>query len=72
MARKIDPDVRVMTTSQLRQEVMRLRTAFDKELNHTGNHRCWINLLAAQRGGEAYAALSSPGGRVYSKLPGLP
>lgn len=45
MARKIDKDVRVMSPAQLRQEIMRLRSAFRTELNNTGNRRCWINLL---------------------------
>jgi hypothetical protein len=47
---KIDPDVKQMTPRELRKEVMRLRTAFRKELNHTGNHRCWITLLEAVDG----------------------
>ncbi len=43
--RKLDPDLRTMTLPQLRQEVMRLRTAFRKESSCTGNRRCWITLL---------------------------
>lgn len=46
---KIDEDVKQMTTAQLRQEVMKFRKAFEKELNCTGNRRCWINLLSALR-----------------------
>lgn len=46
----IDPDVKKMTAAQLRQEVMRLRRAIRKELNHTGNHRCWLNILEAVDG----------------------
>lgn len=42
---KLDDDLKGMTEAQLRTEVMRLRTAFRKEANHTGNHRCWVNLL---------------------------
>jgi hypothetical protein len=43
----LDLDVKKMTPAQLRQEVMRLRTAFRKELNDTGDRRCWITLLEA-------------------------
>ncbi len=43
---KIDEDLKDMTLAQLRGEVMRLRKAFRTELAHTGNHRCWINLMA--------------------------
>lgn len=39
-----------MTPAQLRREVMRLRGAFRKELNQTGNRRCWVNLLEAVDG----------------------
>ena len=42
---KIDDDLKGMTESELRAEVMRLRTAFRQESAHTGNHRCWVNLL---------------------------
>ena len=47
MTRRIDDDVKAMTPGQLRQEIMRLRGAFRTELNHTGNRRCWVNLLRA-------------------------
>ena len=46
----IDEDVKRMTPGELRREVMRLRRAFRKELAHTGNHRCWVNLLEAVDG----------------------
>lgn len=58
MSHKIDKDVLLMSEAELRQEVMRLRSAFDKELNHTGNHRCWVNLLVGSRGGRAIKPLS--------------
>jgi hypothetical protein len=44
---KIDADLKKMTPAELREEVMRLRTAFRKELAGTGNRRCWITLLEA-------------------------
>ena len=47
MSRTLDLDIRKMDLVQLRQEVMRLRTAFRKELSCTGNRCCWINLLEA-------------------------
>lgn len=43
---KIDSDIKDMTPGELKEEVMRLRSAFRKELDHTGNHRCWINLMS--------------------------
>ena len=58
----IDADVRRMTEVELQEEVMRLRTAFRKELEHTGNHRCWINLLQALPEGKSIAPLSLPEG----------
>ena len=57
---KIDKDVKDMSTSELRKEVMMLRTAFRNEMNHTGNHRCWINLLAALPEGKSINPLSLP------------
>jgi hypothetical protein len=57
---KIDDDLKEMTPAQLRQEVMRLRTAFRNELNHTGNHRCWINLLQPLPEGKLTKPLSLP------------
>ncbi len=57
---KLDDDVKKMTPSQLRQEVMRLRTAFRKELKHTGNHRCWVNLLQALPEGKTIQPLTLP------------
>ena len=60
MARKIDDDVKSMTPSQLRREVMRLRSAFRIELNNTGNRRCWINLLRVLPEGKTIDALSLP------------
>jgi hypothetical protein len=57
---KQDPDLKDMTPAQLRREVMRLRTAFRQELNHTGNHRCWITLLQALPDGKAIQPLSLP------------
>ena len=47
---RIDEDLKGMTESQLRQEVMRFRRAFRKELNHTGNQRCWVTLMEALEG----------------------
>jgi hypothetical protein len=44
-SRRQDPDLKTKTSAQLRREVMRLRTAFRKELSDTGNRRCWITLL---------------------------
>ncbi len=58
--RKLDPDVKEMSLKALRKEVMRLRTAFDKELESTGNQRCWINLLANQRNGRKIRPLELP------------
>jgi len=60
MTYRIDADVKVMTMGQLRQEVMRLRSAFRTELNNTGNRRCWINLLRALPEGRSIKALSLP------------
>lgn len=57
---RTDEDVRQMTTSQLRREVMRLRTAFRKEAAHRGNHRCWITLLAALPEGKSIQPLTLP------------
>lgn len=57
---KIDPDVKAMSLSELRREVMRLRHAFRKELDNTGNHRCWINLLRALPENRAISPLSLP------------
>ena len=47
MGQRIDPDLKEMTSAELRREVMRLRRAFRKELDNTGDRRCWINLLEA-------------------------
>lgn len=60
MTRKLDDDVKVMSPAELRQEVMRLRSAFRKELKSTGNHRCWVNLLKALPEGKAIEPLSLP------------
>ena len=49
-----------MTATQLRKEVMKLRTAFRKELEHTGNHRCWVNLLIALPEGKTIQPLTLP------------
>ena len=59
MTRPIDPDVKRMGVSELRREVMRLRTAFRKELDHTGNHRCWITLMEEVEG-KSVCPLSLP------------
>ena len=56
----IDRDLKSMTSTQLRQEVMRLRTAFRKELYNTGNRRCWINLLEALPEGKQIRPLELP------------
>ena len=47
-----------MTVVELKKEVMHLRDAFRKELEHTGNHRCWINLLQALPEGKKIAPLT--------------
>lgn len=60
MTLKIDVDVKKMTEAELRREVMRLRTAFRKELADTGNRRCWINLLEALPEGQSIKPLSLP------------
>ena len=60
MTRKIDADLKAMTAAQLRQEVMRLRSAFRLELNNTGNRRCWVNLLRALPEGRTVRTLSLP------------
>lgn len=39
---------------------MRLRTAFRKEADHTGNHRCWVNLLEALPEGKIIKPLTLP------------
>lgn len=57
---KIDPDVKTMTEAELRAEVMRLRAAFREELAHTGNQRCWINLLEVLPEGKSIQPLSLP------------
>lgn len=58
--RKLDPDVKAMTLPQLRQEVMRLRTAFRKEASCTGNRRCWITLLQPLPEGSTIQPLTLP------------
>ena len=58
--RKLDPDLQTMTAAQLRQEVMRLRTAFRKEASCTGNRRCWITLLEAVPEGKNIQPLTLP------------
>lgn len=57
---RIDKDLDKMTVVQLRDEVLRLRRAFRLELEHTGNHRCWINLLRALPEGKSLSPLSLP------------
>jgi hypothetical protein len=60
MGQKIDADVKAMTERQLRLEVMRMRTGVRRELSHTGNHRCWVNLLKTLPEGKTLKALSLP------------
>ncbi len=60
MSIKLDSDLKTMTPPQLRQEVMRLRRAFRKELNNTGNRRCWITLLEALPEGKRIRPLDMP------------
>jgi hypothetical protein len=60
MATKVDKDLLLMNTDQLRQEVMRLRTAFRGELSDTGNRRCWITLLEVLPEGREVRPLSLP------------
>jgi hypothetical protein len=57
---KIDSDLKTMSVSELRHEVMRLRTAFRKEIRSTGNKRCWITLLLALPEGSKLDPLSLP------------
>lgn len=57
---KIDKDLKEMSVKELKEEVMRLRSAFRRELDHTGNHRCWITLLSALPEGKIINALSLP------------
>ena len=56
----LDEDLKTMSESELKAEVMRLRTAFRVELEHTGNHRCWINLLKALPEGKSIKPLTLP------------
>lgn len=58
MSRHIDKDVKEMTLPELRQEVMRFRIAFRKELGSTGNRRCWVNLLKELPEGQSIKPLS--------------
>ena len=58
--RKLDPDLKTMTVAELRQEVMRLRTAFRKESSCTGNRRCWVTLLQALPEGRLVNPLTLP------------
>ena len=50
MGKPLDPDVKKMTLAERGREIMRLRTAFRRELDRTGNHRCWITLMEAVDG----------------------
>ncbi len=56
----IDVDLQDLDIDALRQEVMRLRTAFRQEANHTGNHRCWVNLLKPLPEGKSIEPLTLP------------
>jgi len=60
MSIRLDEDVKTMTPTQLRREIMRLRAAFRKELGDTGNRRCWITLLKALPEGKMIRPLSLP------------
>jgi hypothetical protein len=57
---KMDKDVTEMSPRELQREVMKLRTAFRRELAHTGNRRCWVTLLKALPEGAAIESLSLP------------
>ena len=57
---RMDEDLKSMTPAELRREVMRLRTAFRKEVADTGNRRCWITLLKALPEGESIDPLTMP------------
>ncbi len=57
---KTDSDLKDMSPAELRVEVMRLRSAFRKELADTGNRRCWINLLEELPEGKTLEPLSLP------------
>jgi hypothetical protein len=46
MSLKLDPDLKVKTAAQLRQEVMRWRHAARQEACSVGNGRCWTRLVA--------------------------
>lgn len=56
----IDEDLKSLSEAELRKEVMRLRTAFRVEANHTGNHRCWVNLLKPLPEGKDIEPLTLP------------
>lgn len=60
ISKKQDPDLKDMSLSRLRREVMKLRTAFRKELAGTGNRRCWITLLQALPEGKSIKPLDLP------------
>ncbi len=44
---RLSPDVKNMSHGERGQEIMRLRTAFSRELKNTGNRRCWVTLFEA-------------------------
>ena len=49
-AKGLTVEILEQALAQARDGRMRLRSAFRKEIEHTGNHRCWINLLEAVDG----------------------
>lgn len=57
---RLDPDLKSMTVAELQQEVMRLRSAFRKELNDNGNRRCWVTLLQALPEGREVKPIDIP------------
>lgn len=60
---KLDSDLKKMSLTELRGEVMKLRKAFRKELADTGNRRCWITLLQALPEGKTIQPLKLPKGK---------
>lgn len=60
MRQHMDEDVKKMSHKEAQREVMKLRRAFRKELDDTGNRRCWITLLEALPEGRSIKPLSLP------------
>jgi hypothetical protein len=58
MSKALDSDIIKMSPAELRQELRKMRKAFRKELEDTGNCRCWINLVDALPEGKHLKPLS--------------